>query len=179
MKKLLLLAVAVLAATVTLNAQTKRWNIGFGGGVALPAADLADYTSVGLTGFVFGSFNITKGFSGGVELGFTTLTPDAVDDIDLDNTTIRSFLFKGVYTFSKPQIRPYVSLFTGFYSSRISKCLYVNEDETKSTIIMDNSYGYGIEAGIRKGKFNFGTAYHVVAIDFKYVLFKLGYTISF
>lgn len=179
MKKLLLLAVAVLAATVTLNAQTKRWNIGFGGGLALPVGDIADFTSVGLSGYLFGSFNITKGFSGGVELGFTSLTPEAVNDFDIDNTTIRSFLFKAVYTFSKPQIRPYVSLFTGFYSSRICKCLYVNEDEIRPTIIMDNSYGYGIEAGIRKGKFNFGTAYHVVAIDFKYVLFKLGYTISF
>lgn len=177
--KTLFVIVALLAIAITGSAQDKKWNIGIGGGIAIPTDDAADFTKMGLDAFVSGAFSFSRKFVAGVLLGYASLPAKAVDTMDLNNTSIKAFLIKGVYTFTGQQVNPYVAMFAGLYSSKISKCLYVNGNEAASTSVTDNDYGYGIEAGVRKGAFTLGIAYHVVGIDFKYVLVNLGYTLNF
>lgn len=177
--KRFILIVALLAVAITGSAQDKKWNISIGGGIAIPTDDAADFTKMGLDAFVSGAFSFSRKFIAGVVLGYASLPSKPVDTMDLENTSIKAFLLKGAYTFTEHQFRPYVAMFAGFYSSKICKCLYVDGNEVASTNVTDNDYGYGIEAGVRKGAFTLGIAYHVVEIDFKYVLVNLGYTFKF
>jgi hypothetical protein len=177
MKKFFVI-VALLAIAITGSAQEKQWNIGVGGGAAFPAGDAADYTKMGVGACLTGMFCFSKKFRAGVELGYASLRAKTWSTVDLGNTSIRALLLKGYYTFTEQRLRPYVAMFSGFYSTKVCKCLRVNGGEETSTSIINNNYGYGVEAGLRRGCFSFGVAYNVVAMDFKYVLVNLGYTFA-
>ncbi|WP_320052867.1 hypothetical protein [uncultured Acetobacteroides sp.] len=168
--------VALLAIAITGSAQEKYWNIGIGGGAAFPVGDAADYTKMGVGACLTGMFCFSKKFRGGVEFGYASLRAKTWGTLDLDNTSIRALLLKGDFTFTEQRLRPYVALFLGFYSTRVCKSLRVNGGEETSTCIINNNYGYGVEAGVRRGCLSVGVAYNVVAVDFKYVLVSLGYT---
>jgi hypothetical protein len=174
--KRLIIIVAFLVAAIAGVAQDKKWNVGVGGGIALPTDDAANYTQMGFGACLTGMFCFSKNFAAGASLSYASLRAKTQCTVDLDNTSIRSLLLRGVYTFTEQQLRPYVAIFTGFYSSKICKCLHVAGSAETSIHITDNNYGYGVEAGLCRGNLNFGIAYNVITIDFKYVFVNLGYT---
>lgn len=177
--KRILLIVAVMVAVMAVQAQEKRWNVGVGGGVALPTGDASDFTKTGFDGFVNGTFSFSPNFAAGVEFCYVSLPGKTVSGVDLDKASVSALVMKGVYTFTTEGLRPYLALYSGLYTSKVSVSLDLGELGSISGSATDNNFGYGIEAGVRMEGFNVGAAYHVAASDFKYVLVNIGYTYTF
>ena len=128
--KRLILIVALLAIAITGSAQEKKWNIGIGGGIAIPTDDAADYSKIGFDGFVNGMLSFSSSFDAGVILGYASFPSKMVDTLNLPNTVVRAFLLRGAYTFTSEQrIHPYIAAFGGLYHTKINKCLTVTGNE--------------------------------------------------
>jgi len=178
--KTLALIVAILMFCVAGNAQNRMLGFGFGGGIAIPTDDAADYSKIGFDGFVNGMLSFSSSFNAGVILGYASFPSKMVDTLNLPNTVVRAFLLRGAYTFTSEQrIHPYIAAFGGLYHTKINKCLTVTGNEVVSVNITDSSYGYGVEDGVRRGNISVGVAYYVVGFDFKYVLVNVGYSLFF
>jgi hypothetical protein len=171
MKKFLLVVAVVLVTAVAGNAQDKKWNIGVGGGLAIPTGDASDWVKTGLDGFVLGTYSFTPKFSAGVELNYTNLPGKTVStilgDLDAPDAEVTAFLAKGIYTFTEQGFRPYVSGAVGFYSHKDG----------------DTKVGAAAEAGFKYNQFGLGAAYHMAGkeddVTFSYIQLNFTYTFSF
>jgi hypothetical protein len=177
MKKLFLVVAVVLVAAISGNAQNNKWNLGVGGGLALPTGDASDFFKAGFNGFVNGTYNFTPKFAAGVELNYMSFSGKKVDPIfssfGYADVNISAFLLKGVYTFTEEGIRPYVSLSAGMYSSKSD----VAEAEAS------NKFGYAAGVGAKFNKVNIGLEYHMAGSEdgssFDLFQINVGYTFTF
>lgn len=167
MKKFFLVVAVVLVAAIAVNAQDKKWNIGVGGGLAIPTGDASDWVKTGLDGFVLGTYNFTPKFAAGVEINYTMLPGKSIAGFDLPDAEVAAFLAKAIYTFTEEGFRPYVSGALGFYSHKDA----------------DTKLGAAAEVGVKYNQFGLGAAYHMAGEEndftFSYIQLNFTYTFSF
>jgi hypothetical protein len=164
MKKLLWVMAIVLAAAATGNAQDKRFNIGVGGGLAVPTGDAADISKMGFDIFVNGTYSFTPKLAFGGEINHSSFPSKTFEGIDMGKTNLTAFVVKGVYTFNQKRITPYLAADFGWYKAE--------EDP--------GEFGYAGEAGARYKNFGIGIGYHVATSEgFHYLQINVGYRISF
>ncbi len=169
MKKFLLVIAIVLVAAVVGNAQDKKWNIGVGGGLAMPMGDAADLTKTGFDAFVNGTYNFTPAFAAGVEYSYTSLSKDVMPYA----LNVNAFLIKGIYTLAEGDFKPYISLATGMYSSKADVSGATSSDK----------FGVAAEVGAKYMNFNLGVAYNYAGKEndssLTYLHINVGYTFTF
>jgi hypothetical protein len=179
MKKLLFILAIVVATASIANAQDKKWNIGFGAGMASPmGSDLKDVAKVGADYYVNCTYNFTPKMSAGIEYNGTGLIGATIGDTDnkIGALGISSYLAKGVYYFTESAVRPYGALMTGIYSSKFASTDY-NEAVSKT------NFGFGAELGLKIKWFNLSVAYQnagkINDISVSYMQYNLGFNIGF
>lgn len=164
MKKILWVMAIVLVAAVTGNAQDKRFNIGVGGGLAMPTGDAADINKTGFDIFVNGTYSFTPKLAFGGEINHSSFPSKTFEGIDMGKTNLTAFVAKGIYTFTEEGIRPYLAVDLGWYKAE--------EDP--------GEFGYAGEAGARYKNFGIGIGYHIATSEgFHYLQLNVGYTFTF
>ncbi|RPH28793.1 MAG: hypothetical protein EHM93_18260 [Bacteroidales bacterium] len=178
MKKILcivLLAVVALSA----NAQDKKFNIGFGGGLVKGQGDLKDYVSGGIDGYLNFTYNLAPKMAAGIEFNNSVLVAVEEEGESIDATKINGVLLKGVYYFTESAVRPYAALMTGLYMSKLYSADVLGESaEYKKT-----KFGGGLELGLKLKWFNLGVSYHnmgkIEEAKVSYLQYNLGFNIGF
>jgi outer membrane protein W len=169
MKRLLVVLVVVLCAAATVNAQENKWNVGIGGGLAMPMGDAADLTKTGFDAFINATYNFTPMFAAGVEYNYTSLSKDEMPYA----WNVNAFLVKGIYTLMEGDFKPYIGLATGLYSSKVDL----------SGASTNNKFGVAAEVGAKYMNFNVGVAYNVAGKEngssLTYLHINVGYTFTF
>jgi len=182
MKKFFLVVAVVLVAAVAANAQDKKWNVGIGGGVAIPTGDASDYVKTGFDGFVNGMYSITPNFSIGGEINYTSLPGKSIGDFGINiggisvgvnsdakynDAGVTAFLAKGIYAFGNAGWRPYLGAGLGFYSHKDA----------------DTKFGGVLEGGVKYNHIGLGAAYHMAGkeedVSFSYVQINFTYNFNF
>lgn len=179
MKKFFLVVAVVLVAAVAANAQDKKWNVGIGGGVAIPTGDASDIVKTGFDGFVNGMYSITPNFSIGGEINYACL-PGKSEGAKLDfgigsldlrkdrpDAEVTAFLAKGIYAFGNAGWRPYLGAGLGFYSHKDA----------------DIKFGGVLEGGVKYNHIGLGAAYHMAGkeedVSISYVQINFTYNFNF
>lgn len=164
MKKILLAMAIVAAAAIAGNSQDKKWNIGIGGGVAVPTSVAAELNKTGFNTFANVTYSITPKLAVGGEYNITSLSGKTIEGFDLGTSNISAFLVKGRYTFTQQGLRPYLALNLGWYRPEVDP----------------GEFGYSGDAGIQYGSVSLAVRYHVATSDgFEYLQVNLGYTFRF
>lgn len=179
MKRLTFILAIFLLISLTTTAQPKRWNVSFGGGGAIPTDDASDFIKAGYHLFSEGMYCFNSQFSAGLQLGYSNFPGKNVYGIELDKTTVSSFLLKGVYSFTEVGLRPFVGVYAGLYSTKLNASFDAGEFGTISTKATDDNFGYAIEGGASFGALRAAISYHVAVQDFKFVTITVGYSFRF
>lgn len=193
MKKLLLVLAVVVATASIANAQDKKWNIGFGAGMASPmGSDFKDVAKVGADYYVNCTYNFTPKMSAGIEYNGAGLVGASASNgtasVDLGTTSISSYLVKGVYYFTESTVRPYGAISTGMYSisqgnSTISSNINGEDLEFAGESGDKTNFGFGAELGLKIKWFNLSVGYQnagkVDGLSIAYMQYNLGFNIGF
>lgn len=188
MKKLLFILAIVVATASIANAQDKKWNIGFGAGMASPVgSDFKEFAKVGADYYVNCTYNFTPKMSAGIEYnGAGLVAASATDESgSISATSISSYLVKGVYYFTESSVRPYGAISTGMYSissGNASTVTFGNSTVTTESKDKTN-FGFGAELGLKIKWFNLSVGYQnagkVDGVSIAYMQYNLGFNIGF
>lgn len=179
MKRILLVLVMLLAVSAA-SAQNEKWNVGIGGGFAIPTGTATNLAKTGFDGFVNATYSITPRIALGLEYSYVYFKgKDFVEDFaHIDHMQMNAFVVKGFYFFSQRNLKPYIALSSGLYNNRIKETVTINGKSATGKGDVNN-FGYGVEAGIRFSKLGVGASFNGSASDFHYFLINIGYTFSF
>jgi len=193
MKKLLFILAIVVATASIANAQDKKWNIGFGAGMASPmGSDFKKFAKVGADYYVNCTYNFTPKMSAGIEYNGAGLIGASASDegksVEAGATSVSSYLVKGVYYFTESAVRPYGAISTGMYSISQGKSTFsgtIDGTEINATGGSGDktNFGFGAELGLKIKWFNLSVAYQnagkVGDVSIAYMQYNLGFNIGF
>jgi len=187
MKKLLFILAIVVATASIANAQDKKWNIGFGAGMASPmGSDFKKVAKVGADYYVNCTYNFTPKMSAGIEYNGAGLIgasfSEGDENVEAGTTSVSSYLVKGVYYFTESAVRPYGAISTGMYSISQGSFSVGGKDSGISGGDKTN-FGFGAELGLKIKWFNLSVAYQnagkVGDVSIAYMQYNLGFNIGF
>lgn len=182
MKKFLYTALLVVVA-LTLNAQDKKVNIGFGGGISKGQGDLKDAVNGGVDGYLNCTYNFAPKLAAGLEYNSSVFVGISVGGTDLKATKVSAVLLKGVYYLTETKVRPYAALMTGLYMSKIGTIGSDALGNPVSEYLSKTKFGGGLELGLKIKWFNIGVGYHnlgkIEEAKVSYLQYNIGFNVAF
>lgn len=192
MKKLLFILAIVVATASIANAQDKKWNIGFGAGMASPmGSDFKRVAKVGADYYVNCTYNFTPKMSAGIEYNGAGLIgasfSEGTENVEAGTTSVSSYLVKGVYYFTESAVRPYGAISTGIYSISQGSVSAAGANTGISLAEDKSNFGFGAELGLKIKWFNLSVAYQNAGsvkvlgenVNISYMQYNLGFNIGF
>jgi hypothetical protein len=182
MKRFIYTALFVVVA-LTVNAQDKKINIGFGGGYAKPLSDLKDIVDGGIDGYLNCTYNFAPKLAAGLEYNSSTLVGITIGSTDLKATKINAVLLKGVYYLTETKVRPYAAVMAGMYKTKIGTLGADAHGNVVSEYLEKTKFGGGLELGLKIKWFNLGIGYHnlgkIEDAKVSYLQYNIGFNIGF